>query len=217
MDGAARGARAVDAWCDAMGVGPDRSAATLWECGWNRMPPPLLRIVGEQLSPAERGRVPQVRERRRHYAEMEAPYELSAAVQRAKHPLLWKEIVADEEGEQDDDQVLKQVAPPSPAADPRGELGLFTLQGPAAQLHRTYLAAIDDAEVVPIAPDTPAHLLAAFQREVVARFVVGQLDEPLYACDYEERYDAPRTFCAQADEEAWFDDEGYEARYADPS
>mgnify|MGYP001759216520 FL=1 len=209
MDDGARGASAVAAWCEAVGLGPDRRAATLWAQCVDRMPPHLLRIVGEQLSPAERGRVPQVRERRRQFAEREAPYELSAAVQRERYPGLWKELVAEEEGEQEDEAEAEEAAPLAPPPED-GDLGLLAPTGPAAQLHRSYLAAVDGA-AVPIA-STPAHLVAAFQQAIIAQFVAGTLrvDEALYACDYDERYDDPHPFRAQADEDAYFD-EGYES------
>jgi len=190
-------------------MGPDRRAATLWVQCVDLMPSHLLRIVGEQLSPAERGRVAQVRERRRRFAEREGPYELSAAVQRQRCPGLWKELVADEEGEQEDEHEAEAVSTgPVPPED--DDLGLLAPTGAAAQLHRTYLAALDYAPA-PVAPDTPAHLVAAFQQAITAQFVAGTLrvDEALYACDYDERYDHPHSLRAQADEDAYF--EGYES------
>ncbi|WFD18750.1 hypothetical protein MCAP1_000961 [Malassezia caprae] len=171
MDDAARGAHAVAAWCDAVGLGPDRRAATLWAQCIERMPLHLLRIVGGQLSPAERGRVAQVRERRRRFVERESPYELSAAVQRERIPGLWKELVADEEGEHDDEHEA-EAAPPEAAPPEDGDLGLLAPTGAATQLHRVYLAAVDNAPV-PVAPDTPAHLVAAFQQAITAQFVAG--------------------------------------------
>lgn len=209
MDDAARGAQAVGAWCDAIGIGSDRSAATLWAQCFDRMPPHLLRLVGEQLSPAERGRVAQVRDRRRRYAEREAPYELSAAVQRTLHPSLWKELVADEEGEQEDEGPATRPIARAPARSEDGDEGLLAPTGPAAQLHRTYLAAVDDA-APPVAPDTPAHLVAAFEQAILAQFVAGRLlgpAEQLYTCDYDEQYGD----CAPTNEDAYFDDEGYES------
>lgn len=70
---------------------------------FEQMPLDLLRLVGEQLTPVQRGKLSRVRERRRCFAKSTAPRKLSAEVQRLAQPQLWHNLVARAEGEQDEE------------------------------------------------------------------------------------------------------------------
>lgn len=100
---------AVQAWLDA--VHPEDAtagASDVFQKYFERLTPPLHRIVGARLSPEERGRHPLVRDRRRRYAELARPEELSVAAQREVDPQLWWRIAGhgdeEEEEEEEEDQ-----------------------------------------------------------------------------------------------------------------
>lgn len=221
---------AVAAWAQAVGVQDGWTALDLFVHYFDRMPPMLLRVVGERLTPAQRAAVPRVRERRRRFATLERPTELSAGVQREKQSNLWYDLVASAEGEEDSDDdeppafelpdrgrrhaspAAKATPPGSPklpqlTPQPDETDDLFTKHDALRALHAAYLRDVDGEP--PVDPGAAPHLVAAFDAAVVRQFETGHLDVPgrLYECDYEERWDVPTSFTAQREEEAWFDDE----------
>lgn len=105
---------AVQAWLDA--VHPeDAEAGTsdVFRKYFEWLPSPLHRIVGARLSSEQRGRHPVVRDRRRRFAELAQPDELSATVQRERDPQLWWRIAGhgdtEEEEEEEEDQAPNGV------------------------------------------------------------------------------------------------------------
>lgn len=98
-----RGWHEVEAWLAA--VHPDdadHNAEHVFTAYFAELPTPLGRVVGEQLSPTQRGAHPIVRERRRRFAATQ-PEELSIAMQRELEPVRWRRTVGtgqDEEVEE---------------------------------------------------------------------------------------------------------------------
>lgn len=98
-----RGWHEVEAWLAA--VHPDDSdhdAGHVFAAYFSELPTPLGRVVGDLLSPTQRGTHPIVRERRRRFAATQ-PEELSIAMQRELEPTRWRRTVGtgqDEEVEE---------------------------------------------------------------------------------------------------------------------
>lgn len=201
---AVRGLDEVVAWLEA--VHPEetrRDPASLFLAYIEELPTPLLRVLGDHLTPEERGRSPTVRERRRRYAATQ-PESLALDTQRVGNPALWTRTVGtgqDEEVEEHMEDEMRHdawharsapadsataAAPPqhTEAAAPAMQAALASLSADEtlARLHRTYLDEIDADGTA----DADPSLLAEFEQAVLSRFVQGQLDVS-YACDYDDQ------------------------------
>ncbi|WFD43034.1 hypothetical protein MPSI1_001685 [Malassezia psittaci] len=105
-----RGWRDVEAWIDAVHPSEENcEPIVIFRKYFHVLPVPLARIVGEQISPAERSMLPIIRDRRRRYA-MTAPEELSSNLQRNAEPLRWKHTVGTGQYEEVEDLDLDEFA-----------------------------------------------------------------------------------------------------------